>query len=197
MLAGLELPRKTRMLDFQSIYKHGRLIHGGQGATCAVRWLWASPGQCPRVPVSREEMGPPAYEEHALRSLPPCSPPPQVELGHGSKVCVMAPLLSPRSLQRFLVIFFLFPVALQILLSRVHLGELGNLGFPRHSETQNYLFLSNPHVTNRLLWIYKWKLQKNFKKLVCSQVAIGKLCWWVLFWVIIVIIPIDHVLSKG
>ena len=30
---------------------------------------------------------------------------------------------------------------------------------------------------------------------MCFQVAIGKLCWWVLFWVIIVIITIDHVLS--
>ena len=77
ILAGLELPRKTRMLDFQSIYKHEHLIHGGQGATCAVCWLGASPGRCPRVPQRREEMGPPAYEEHALRSLPPRSPLPK------------------------------------------------------------------------------------------------------------------------
>ena len=77
MLAGLELPRKTRMLDFQSIYKHRRFIHGGQGAPWAVCWLWASPGRCPRVPERREEMGLPAYEEHALRSLSPCSPLPK------------------------------------------------------------------------------------------------------------------------
>ena len=30
---------------------------------------------------------------------------------------------------------------------------------------------------------------------MCFQVAIGKLCWWVLFWVIIVIITIDPVFS--
>ena len=30
---------------------------------------------------------------------------------------------------------------------------------------------------------------------MCFQVAIGKLCWWVLFWVIIVIITIDPVIS--
>ena len=85
MLAGLEQPRKSRMFDFQSIYKHGHLIHGGQGATCAVCWLWASPGWCPKDPERREEMGLPAYDEHALRPLPPCFPFPKKKWATAAK----------------------------------------------------------------------------------------------------------------
>ena len=69
MLAGLELPRKTRMLDFQRIYKHRRLIHGGQGAPCAVRWLWASPGRFPGFQRGEER-----WAHQLMRNMPggPC-----------------------------------------------------------------------------------------------------------------------------
>ena len=56
--------------------------------------------------------------------------PPEGELGHVGTVSAMVPLPPPRSSQPLFVIFFLFRAALQIPLSRLHLGELGKLGLP-------------------------------------------------------------------
>lgn len=129
MLAGLELPRKTRMLDFQRIYKHRRLsmVVKEPPVLCVGSELHLGGAQGSREGEER-------WAHQLMRNMPggPCphAPPPQAELGHGSKVSVTGSLiLSRRSLQRLLVIFFL-PSGSSNSLSRVHWESWETLASP-------------------------------------------------------------------